>query len=113
MFDGGLVGMPTDDGGDACRARVKVDLGEVVQHVEAISGNPDDFCCRKLGAGACSVDVAADGGGGREGAEGFEDLDVADVSGMKNMIDAAQSDDGFGTEQAVGVRDNADAHGLL
>lgn len=103
MLDGRLVRVPADDGRDAGRGWVEVEGGEIMQHVEVVSGKLDELGGRKLGAWAEAVDVSAYGGDGGDGAEGVDNRRVADVTGVEDVIDAAESGEGFGAEQAVSV----------
>ena len=49
------------------------------------------------------VDVAADGCDGGNLAEGVEDVRVADVAGVEDVLDATECIEGLWAEQAVGV----------
>ncbi len=95
--------MPADDGGDSGGGWVEVERGKIVEHIEAVPGEFDEFGGWKLGAGAGAVDVSADGGDGREGAERVENLNVANIAGVEDVIDAAQGSDGFRTQKAMRV----------
>ena len=95
--------MTADDGRDAGSGWVKVECDQIVKHIDGMTSEFNEFSWWELGARAGAVDVAADGGEGREGAERVEDLYIADVSGVENMIDSAQSNDGFRAQEAMRV----------
>ncbi len=72
----------------------------------------DDFGFRQLGAGAFAIDVAADGGDGRDFGELVEDGDLAHVADVEDVVDAAECWGDFRAEEAVGVGDDAEDHGV-
>ena len=56
------------------------------------------------------VDIAPHGGYRRDLRELGHDLRRSDISGVKNVIGAAQSSEGFGTEESMGVGYNANVN---
>ena len=104
--------MAAEDHGDAGGARVDVQPLDGVNEVDEMAGEFDGFGCGERGAGAVGVDVAADGGDGRDGAQGGEDDGVADVAGVEDVVHALDGGESFGAEERVGVGDGGDEHGL-
>ena len=97
-----------DDDVDAGAGGVAIELLEIVQDVDARVGRVERGGCGKGGGPGTFVDIAADGGDGREGAEAVEDGGIADVAGVDDVIGTGERGEGFGTEQAVGVGDDSD-----
>lgn len=109
--------MAVEDGGEFGGCGVEVERLEVVEHVEVEARarrvlDEDDFGLGQAGAGVAAVDVAADGGDGGDPGERVEDGDFAHVAEVEDAVDAAEGGDGFGTEEAVGVGDDAEEHGI-
>lgn len=105
-----LVRVAADDGADAGGGGVEVEVVHGVHEVEEVAGELDGLGWREIGAGARGVDVATDGGDGRDLLKGAEDGDLADVAGVEDMVDAGEGGERLGTEEAVGVGEDADAH---
>lgn len=110
-FDERLVGVAEDDQGDAGGGGVKVKLGDRVEHVDQVSGELDGFGRGQAGAGTGAVDVAANGGDRGDGAEGIKDGRVADITGVEDGVDAGDGGEDLGSEEAVGVGKDGEAHG--
>ena len=70
----------------------------------------DEFRRRQSRAPPGSVDVAANRGQRRDRAERIENGRVANVSGMKDVIDASQRCNRLGSKQAVSIGDDAYPH---
>lgn len=105
-----LVGVAADDGGESGGFGVEVEGVEVVNDVDNSAGEFDDFSSVETLGPGLDVDIAADGGDGRDFLERGNDLRIADVAGMDDVLRAAQESERFRTEQAVRVRDNANDH---
>jgi hypothetical protein len=99
-----------EDGGELGGGGVEMQGGEVVEQVEVVAFKEDDFSFRELAAWAFAVGVATDGGDGGELAQFLEDGDFADVAEVEDGFDSGQGGSDFGTEQAVGVAQDADFH---
>ena len=108
----GDVGVAVKDGGEFGGGGVEVDGLEVVEEIEVAVFKEDDFGFGEFGAGAFAVDVAADGGDGGDGAQLVEDGDFADVAEVEDVVNAFKGGENLGAEEAVGVGDDADAHGV-
>ena len=106
----GLVGVAEDHDGDAGGLGLEVEVCDGMQHVDQMAVELDGFGGGELGGGAGRVDVAADGGDGCDDSEAVEDGDVADVPSVEDVGRAAESVEGFGAEQAVGVGEDGDLH---
>jgi hypothetical protein len=79
-----------------------------VEHVKQTPACLDDLGQRQGFRPCALVDVAANGKRGRDVAKRIENLRPADVAGMENEITAAEGSDRLGTNQTVGIRDDAD-----
>lgn len=108
-----FVAVTVKDGTEACGGWVEVELLDVVEQVEVMVGERDDFGCRQEGTGATCIDVAADGGDWGDFGEGAEDFRVADVAEVEDVIGAGEEREQFGAKKAVGVADDGDAHGEI
>jgi hypothetical protein len=84
-----------------------------VEHVDVAAGDEGHFGLRQLTAGAFAVHVAADGGDGSDLAQILEDGSLAYVAEVEDALDAGESGDDFGTEETVGIADDADSHEVL
>ena len=84
------MGVVVEDDADACGVGVKVEVVEVVEHVDEAAAEFHGFGGGEVGAGAGGVDVSADGSGGCDAAELGEDVGVAYVTGVQDVIDASE-----------------------
>ncbi len=112
MGNAGLVGMTADHSIDSGGFGLDGQVVDGVDEEEELTAEVDGFGHREFGAGSMCVDVAADGGDGGDLAEAVEDLGIANVAGVEEMVTAGKGGEDFGTEQTVSVGENADAHGL-
>jgi len=108
--DGGLVGVAADDRSDAGGGGVEVEVVDGVDEVEEAAAQLYGFGGVQVVEDGGGVHVAADGREGSDFAEPVEDARVVDIAGVKDVVDAIEFGDGFGTEEAVGVGDDADFH---
>ena len=111
VLDGGFVRMTADHDGDLSDDRIQIEVLEGVDEIHETIVEFDGFGGGQSGAGSLGVDVAADSGEGREIAEGCKDGRIAYIAGVQDVVNACQSGQSFGTQQAVGVGDDADEHG--
>src|SRR5258708_26153879 len=82
------------------------------QIVEDMDGHRIDLQVRSARHGArpaAAIIIAAYGGHRRQRAQRIQNFRCADVAGMNDVVGAAQESQGFGTQQAVRVRDQPDA----
>ena len=91
--DAGDVGVAVEDGGEPPGHGIKMEGVQVVEHVD-VAGfllqvfDEDDFGFGEFGAGAFTVDVAADGGYRGDGFEFAMDGDFAYVAEVEDALDA-------------------------
>ncbi len=89
----------------------QIELRQIVQHVDGNAAALDDVGRWQL-AGPCGrIDIAADGGYGRDRRELLENLRRANVSRVNDVLRTAQRGESFRAKQAVGVGDDADDDG--
>lgn len=88
--DGGFVGVPVEDSGEARGRRVEVEGLDVVQQVEVGAFEQEHLGLGEAAARALGVDIAADGSDGRDLSQGVEDGWIADVAEVQDAVDAFQ-----------------------
>ena len=103
------VGVAVEDCREFCGHGIEVQGFEVVQHVDVEAGvgrvlDEHDFGFGKLGAGAFSVDVAANGGDGSDLGEFGQYRGIADIADMQYALDAFESGRDFRAKETVGIR---------
>ena len=103
MIDGRLVAMTGDHGVYSRGGRIEVKVGEGMNQVQQVAAELDGFGGGQGRTGPGAVDVAPDGSNGGQIAKLVKDLRLTDIPGMENVVGAAQSVEGLGTEQAVGI----------
>ena len=102
--------MAVDDDGHAGGLGANVEVFTGVDHVDQEAGKVEEFGGGKEGAGAVSVDVAADGGDGGDAGEGGQDFGVSYVAGVEDVVNAGQGGEELRAEEAMGVGEYADEH---
>jgi len=102
-FDLRLVGVTADDHGNAGGFGVYVEVVDRVDEVEEVAREFYDFGFGQSGTGAEEIYVAPDCGDGSDGAQGGKDFGIADVAGVKDVIDTSEGSYGFWPEEAVGI----------
>src|SRR5215208_4000105 len=106
VLDQDLVGVAADDDVRLAGARVLGAVDEVDERAAQVEVDV-------LGQGeevGCLVVVAAHGVHRRDGAEGTDDGEGADVAGVEDDFGAGEGVEGARVEPTVGVGDEADAH---
>src|ERR1700674_3671225 len=93
--------------------RLQFELTEIMQHINQDAAGFDDLGFRQRARPRGGVDVTADHGYGGNLRERFEDFGGSDIASVENAIGSAQSFDGFGPQQAVGVGDYSEGHVFL
>lgn len=83
-----------------------------MEHINASVAKLDQFRSGEMGACSRAVDIAANSSERPDGTQGIEDCGIAHVASMEDVIHSEQSCDGFGTQKAVCVGDDADEHDL-
>lgn len=104
------VGVAGENRGEAAGGWVEAQGFEVVEHVDVAAFGEGDLGLRQLGALPFPVDIAANGGDGRDLAQFFKDGEIAHVATVEDPVDAGEGGRNFGTEEAVCVADDADFH---
>ena len=78
--------MPRDHDSEACRFRLQIQLSQVVQHKNGNTGELENFRLCQFARPRCCVDVAADGGHGRDGCELLKNLRRAHIPGVNDVF---------------------------
>jgi tRNA-(ms[2]io[6]A)-hydroxylase len=106
----GFVAVPEND--YVRRLALQLGLG-VVADVNEQEAEPAERDARALAcrSAAPAVVVARTGRHLRDGTEPCEHFFAADVAGMQDVIDAAEDVTHLRAQEAMGIRDDADAHG--
>ena len=112
-FDAGLVGVAGDDEFDV-RIEIGGDIGDVVNEEgwPTVEGEGQEVG-EVFGPWAVEVVVAAHGVDRGDLGQLGEDVRVADVAGVDDLVTALERGEGFGAEEVVGVGDQGAFHGGL
>ena len=87
---------------------LEIQLRQIVQHVDGNTAQFERLGFRQLARPRTFVYIATHGSDGGNGREIVENLRRPNISGMNDVVGPAQSCNGLVTQQAVGVRDDAD-----
>ena len=101
-----LVRMSANDHTDACGLRLDVKVEEIVQHVDGRAADFDKVRSGELRAGSFGVDVAFDRGHGSDDGKAAENVDVAHVSCMQDVVHTLQHADDLRTQESVRIRND-------
>jgi len=107
-FSGGMVRVPGYDSLETCSARVKIESLELVHHIEKAGSylkNLGDW--QGLGPRTLVV-VTSHRGDWCDSRKTIQDVGRADVTGMNDEVGSRERLDSLGSEETVGVRDDAD-----
>ena len=107
------MAMPRDHYSETSRFRFKVQLTEIVQNVDGDALYLDHVRFGQPSRPRFFVDVASDRRQGSKRCEFFEDLGLADVARMDDVIRPAKRVDRFRPKQPVRVGDDTYADALL
>ena len=107
--------MAVEDGSEFGSGGVEVEGFEVVKHVDVEAGvgrvlDEDDVGFGEVRTGAVDVDVAADRDDRSNFGEFIEDGDFSYVAEVEDAVDASESGQDFGAEEAVGIGDDSEFH---
>ena len=102
--------MAKDDEAETGRGWIEVERCQVVEQVRRYGSECHDSRRRQIHRPGAAVDVAAHGLYGRDTAQQVEDLWRADVSRVKDQVDAPEGRGGFGPQETMSIRDYADTH---
>lgn len=86
----------------------KVQLREIVKHVDGNALELEHLCFRQFARPRAFVDIAANRSDRGNFGKFLENLWPTDVSGMNDVIRTAQGSERCRAQQAVGVGDDAD-----
>ncbi len=87
--------------------RLQVELAAIMQDIDGHAAGFDNFSFRQNARPRGGVDVTADRGYGGNLRQLFEDFGGSDIAGVEDAVGSAQSVDGFGSQQAMGIGDYA------
>ena len=102
-LNGGPVGVAEDNRTDSGGVGMQIEVVDGMDQVEKTVAEFYDICIGKLCAFSCVVNVAAYGSDRSDSAKSAEDCEVADITGVEDVVNALKRCECFGTEQAVGV----------
>ena len=106
----GHVAVSVDDGREFRRFRFQVEFLKIVQHVDGYFADLKNIRGRNFLCPCAVINVAAHGGQWRNRGQLVENLRIADVPGMNDVIGSLQCGESFRTQQAMSVGDHADDH---
>ena len=92
--------------------RLQIKLPQIVEHVNQDSAELNNFRLEQSPSPSAFVHVAANGRQRSNSGEFLENLRRAHISGMNDVIRAAQRRHGLRPEQAMRVGDDADKNGI-
>ncbi len=107
------MGVATDYDGDACGLRVNVEVVDGVQHVDKVLFKFDCFCRGECGARAVRVHVAANCCDGSNLRERCQDVWIANISGVQNVLGFGEGNVRFGAKQTMRIGDHTYQHRYL
>src|SRR5690348_16682418 len=102
------MGVAKNDGGKVGGAGIQIQLGQIVQHVNRNSIQLKNVSGRKVTSPPLTIHVAADGSNRGYAGKLSQDRGVSHIARMDDVVRAAQSGNRLGTQEAMGVRDDAD-----
>ena len=105
--------MAVDDRRELRGFRLQVEFLKTVQHVNGYFADLKHIRRRNFLHPRAVINIAAHGSQRRDGCQLVENLRIADVTGMNDVIGSLQSGESFWAEQAMSIRDHADDHGLI
>ena len=108
ILDERLMGMAEDDGGNSDRQLLE--LCSIVDQEELRARDIQCSRYRDCLSPGLDIDIAADGGDRRDPFKFSQDFRGTDVAGMKDVIGTAKSGHGLGSQESVGVRNNANVN---
>ena len=97
------MGVAEDNRTDSGGVGMQIEVVDGMDQVEKTVAEFNDICIGKLCAFSCVVNVAAYGSDWGDSPKSAEDCEVADITGVENVVNTLKRCECFGTEQAVGV----------
>ena len=98
--------------GKSCRLRLQIQFAQVMQHTDRDATNFKHISRRNLLCPAFPIYIASDGSNRRNRSQLFQDVKIADISSVNDVVRSAQSGESFGTKQTMGIRNDANARRL-
>lgn len=108
-----FMGMAGDYDGPFPFDGVRGKIVPVMEYMEAQAAQIDGCRVRNVRGPIATIDVSANGGQWRNLGQAGQNSRSPDISGVDDMERSRQRFAGLGAEQAVGVRDHADAHVVI
>jgi len=90
--------------------RFEIELSQVMQDVDRDAPEFDDLSLWQFARPRTLVDVAADRGQWSKSGELLENLRIADIPGVNDVLRPAERLKSFRSKQAVGIGDDADSN---
>lgn len=103
--------VPGDDGVKTGGRRVEVELAEIVNDIESSLADLNYLAGPKTGCPGTFIVVSANRHNGGNGLEPFQHRKRADVARVDDEFRTRECCNRFGSEQTVGIGDNADSLG--
>jgi hypothetical protein len=107
----GLMRVAADDRVESRCSWVEIDVPKIMEHIKTVTGAFDNRGEGKFPCPGLCVDIAAHSEHRGDEFELCENFRSAHVSRMKDELHTDQGLQGFGAEQAMSVRNDADPHG--
>lgn len=82
--------VPVENNADTCSLRNKVEICDGVQHVDEAATELDSFSGGEFGALPELVDVTANGCDGGDATKFSQDVGVADIASVQDMVDTCE-----------------------
>ena len=83
--------VPADHSRKPCCHWIQIKRMPVVQHIEGVPMQRNDFCSRQVGAGTAHIDIAANSGHRGQAAQRIQNGRIADIARMQDVLHTAQS----------------------
>lgn len=87
-----------------------VEIVERMQHVDQVSAEIYGFGGGEVGAWTVRVNVSANRGDRCHRSQLLQNVDIADIARVEDVVDGSQGIERFGAKKAVCIRDDADEH---
>ena len=105
-----LMRMAGDDGRNSGGSGIDVEVGDGVDEIEEVTCQLDQIGSGKFLTWAGGVNVPADRSHGSYTTQSIQDLNLANVSRVQDVIYVCEAGESFGTQEAVGIANDTDSH---